>query len=99
MDDSGRILPRNQSSDWEDDNEDESEFSTYFTDQKVEIPTFPDDDKVSNKKCAICVCIESYQIASRRLNRNKIHCPRPRSHDISISVLSKTKKFFAVEMN
>lgn len=51
MDDSGRILPqsRNQTNDWEDDNEDESEFSTYFTDQKVEIPSFPnDDDKVSD---------------------------------------------------
>lgn len=60
VDDSGRILPQNQSTEWEDDFEDESEFSTYFTDQKVEIPTFPDDDKVSNTievPYTICVYI------------------------------------------
>ena len=31
---------------FEDYEDEEPEFSTYFTDQKVEIPTFPDDDKV-----------------------------------------------------
>jgi hypothetical protein len=53
VDDSGRILRNNQPEhppivEWEDDpDEDEPEFSTYFADQKVEIPTFPDDEKVS----------------------------------------------------
>jgi hypothetical protein len=40
----------------DDDDELEPEFSTYFSDQKVDIPTFPDDDKVifeelSGKSC------------------------------------------------
>lgn len=55
VDDNGRILRNNQEEhpqhppivEWEDeDAEDDTEFSTYFSDQKVEIPTFPDDDKV-----------------------------------------------------
>jgi hypothetical protein len=46
VDDSGRILPHNQTSEW-DDLEDDPEFSTYFSDQKVEIPSFPDDERVS----------------------------------------------------
>lgn len=53
VDNSGRILPHNQnhtSEEWEDDLDEDPEFSTYFTDQKVEIPTFPDDDKVSNNE-------------------------------------------------
>lgn len=56
VDDSGRILPHNQSNEWEDDNEDDPEFSTYFSDQKVEIPSFPDDDKVNlNFVCHMCL--------------------------------------------
>lgn len=57
-DDNGRILreepyhqqqhPQHPIVEWEDDFEDDDdpEFSTYFSDQKVEIPSFPDDEKV-----------------------------------------------------
>ena len=58
VDDNGRILRKNEPYhqqhpqhpivEWEDDFEDDDpEFSTYFSDQKVEIPSFPDDEKVS----------------------------------------------------
>ncbi len=46
VDDSGRILPSNHINDWEDDTADDPEFSTYFSDQKVEIPEFPDESQV-----------------------------------------------------
>jgi hypothetical protein len=52
VDDNGRILRNNQPEhppivEWEDDlDEDEPQFSTYFAENKVEIPSFPDDDKV-----------------------------------------------------
>lgn len=57
VDDNGRILrdepyhqqqhPQHPIVEWEDDFEDDDpEFSTYFSDQKVEIPSFPDDEKV-----------------------------------------------------
>lgn len=64
VDDNGRILRREEQQpyqqqqppqypivEWEDEDidEDDPEFSTYFSDQKVEIPTFPDDDKVNQQ--------------------------------------------------
>lgn len=59
VDDNGRILreepyhqqqhPQHPIVEWEDEDidEDDPEFSTYFSDQKVEIPSSPDDDKVT----------------------------------------------------
>lgn len=50
VDDNGRQALRSDQPEhppiveWEDDTEEEPEFSTYFADNKVEIPTFPDDD-------------------------------------------------------
>jgi hypothetical protein len=47
--DGDRTVPYSPYDDHFEDDEDElePEFSTYFTDQKVEIPTFPDDDQVN----------------------------------------------------
>lgn len=58
--DNDRAVPSTQyDGTFEDYEDDEPEFSTYFTDQKVEIPTFPDDDKVSGSTKWSYKCIES----------------------------------------